>query len=98
MLARDRRFFGDVRCLRFGNLAAHVLGAFHHRPNLILGFAVVPNPGDQPSVEIIGLRCAHMTSVQHDFAAALGGKTKIMMASTAHGCPRMMAVAASRSV
>jgi hypothetical protein len=33
-------------------------------------------------VEIIGLRCAHMTSVQHDFAAALGGKTKILLAPT----------------
>jgi hypothetical protein len=81
VFARNRRFLGDLRCLRFGDLAAHGLGAFHQRPNLILGFAVVPNPGDQPSVEIIGLRCAHMTSVQHDFSAALGGNTDTVWSS-----------------
>src|SRR5262245_32496042 len=42
--------------------------------------AVVPNPGDQPSVEIIGLRCAHVTSVQDDFSAALGGQVEIAVA------------------
>src|SRR5215469_2270220 len=78
MLAADRGFLGDARRLRLGNLAAHAFGGFHHGPNLILGFAVVPNPSNQPSASILGLHCADMASVQHDFAATLGWKIKVI--------------------
>jgi hypothetical protein len=37
-------------------------------------------PGDQPSVEIIGLRCAYVTSVQLDFSSTLSGKVEIAVA------------------
>jgi hypothetical protein len=76
----SRRFLGDGRRPRFGDLAAHVLGAFHHRPNLIFGRAIVPNPSYEPSVEIIGLCCADMARVQDDLAASLGAEVKIAVA------------------
>src|SRR5262245_35891002 len=78
MLAADRGFLGDARRLRLGNLAAHAFSGFHHGPNLILGFAVVPNPSNQPSAEVVGRGGTGMASVQHDFAATLGWKIKVI--------------------
>src|SRR5262249_32840230 len=83
VLARDRRFLGNCRRFGLGDLAAHPLGRLHHRPNLILGFAVVPGPSDQPSVEVLSLRRVHMARVQNDFSAAFGTEVKIAVAPPA---------------
>jgi hypothetical protein len=46
----------------------------------ILGGRIVQRIGNQPSLSILGVHRAHMTSVQDDFSAALGGKVEIAVA------------------
>ena len=82
VLAADRGFLGHGGRLCFGDLAAHPLGGFHHRPNLILGSAVVPHPRDKPSGSILGIHRPDVSSVQNDFFPALGEKIKIAIAPT----------------
>jgi len=82
VLAADRGFLGRRRRFGFRDLAPHPLRGFHHRPNLILGLAVVPHPRDKPSGSILGIHRPDVSSVQNDFLAALGEKIKIAVASS----------------
>src|SRR5262245_28604855 len=86
MFAANRGFLCDRWRLGFRDRTAHPLGRFHHRPNLILGLAVVPDPSNQPSAKVLGIGCAYIASVENDFLAALGKQIKITIALTTPRC------------